>query len=66
MKIKSIITFILLLFAAGTLYTSCKSSANNITPADDKVSGEEIADLSLAPMVPKPITRTHATKVIVN
>jgi nitrite reductase (NO-forming) len=34
--------------------------------ADGKVDGEEIAVLTDAPNVPPPITRTHATKVIVN
>ncbi len=35
------------------------------TPSDE-VTGEEIAVLTEAPNVPAPITRTHATKVIVN
>src|SRR5262245_20315200 len=34
------------------------------TPA--KIEGQEIAILTDAPNVPPPITRTHATKVIVN
>ncbi len=63
-----ILRFILLVLMFGTLITSCKTKGNNkeTAAADEKVSGEEIAELSLAPMVPKPITRTHATKVIVN
>lgn len=32
----------------------------------DKIDGEEVAVLTDAPNVPPPITRTHATKVIVN
>ena len=32
----------------------------------EKIVGEETAILTAAPMVPAPITRTHATKVIVN
>lgn len=34
--------------------------------ADDKIKGEEVAVLTDAPEVPPPITRKHATKVIVN
>src|SRR5687767_8659425 len=34
--------------------------------ASDTVQGEEVAVLTDAPNVPPPITRTHATKVIVN
>jgi nitrite reductase (NO-forming) len=64
MKTKRIITIILLVFAGGLTTTSCKNSSNYAS--DDKFSGEEIAELSLAPMVPKPITRTHPTHVIVN
>jgi nitrite reductase (NO-forming) len=37
-----------------------------VKPADPEVSGEEIAVLASAPNVPPPITRNHATKVIVN
>jgi nitrite reductase (NO-forming) len=33
---------------------------------NDEITGEEIAILTEAPNVPAPITRTHATKVIVN
>lgn len=52
--------------AAGILFTGCKSNDKNTAPQDDEISGQETAVLSLAPMVPPPITRTHATKVIVN
>jgi nitrite reductase (NO-forming) len=34
--------------------------------ADEKIKGEEVAVLTDAPEVPPPITRKHATKVIVN
>ena len=37
-----------------------------IRTASEAVSGEEVATLTAAPNVPPPITRTHATKVIVN
>lgn len=33
---------------------------------DDAIKGEEIAIITTAPVVPPPITRKHATKVIVN
>ena len=64
MTTKTIMRIVLLNFFTAALITSCKN--NNTSAADDKVSGEEIATLSLAPMVPPPITRTHPTKVIVN
>src|SRR6185436_2294416 len=60
------------LVAAST--TSCTRNADaaedgNTVPvrvATGKVDGEEIAVLTDAPNVPPPITRTHATKMIVN
>src|SRR6185503_3069913 len=58
-------TFILLAFIAAVFVTSCKSNSTG-SAADDKVTGEEVAELSYAPMVPKPITRDHPTHVIVN
>lgn len=36
------------------------------TAGDEKIVGQEVAVLTTAPDVPPPITRTHATKVIVN
>ncbi len=66
MNMKKIAWPFLLLFFTAALITSCKNNNNNASASDDKVSGQEIAELSLAPMVPRPITRTHATKVIVN
>ena len=35
------------------------------TPSEE-IIGQEVADVTQAPNVPAPITRTHATKVIVN
>lgn len=64
MKAKTIATFILLAFIAGSYITGCKSANNSVT--DEKVTGEEVAELAYAPMVPKPITRDHPTHVIVN
>ena len=55
MKIKKNI-FILLAFIAAAFGISCKSNGT-ASAADEKVTGEEIAELSYAPMVPKPITR---------
>ena len=52
---------------AGILFTGCNSSASNSRPPEEeKISGQETAQLSLAPMVPPAITRDHATKVVVN
>ena len=45
--------------------TANKSGAKKNNAADMKVTGEEVAVLTYAPNVPPPITRKHATKVIV-
>lgn len=68
MKPTKITRFILLIFIAGALATGCKTKDNTqeTSAINEKVSGQEMAELSLAPMVPPPITRTHPTKVIVN
>ena len=63
---KKTVTFILILFVFDALVISCNNSAGHTSAVNEKVSGEEIAELSLAPMVPPPITRTHPTRVIVN
>lgn len=55
------------LVIAVTIFYSCKNSGNGTSSdTDEKVSGQEIASLSLAPMVPPPISRNHPTKVIIN
>ena len=55
------------LLIAATIFYSCKNSGNGASSdSNEKVSGHEIADLALAPMVPLPITRNHPTKVVVN
>jgi nitrite reductase (NO-forming) len=66
LNIKKITRSILLLLIAGAMGVSCQTKGTESSPSDEKVSGEEIAELSLAPMVPHAITRTHPTKVIVN
>lgn len=43
-----------------------KKAATAIENIEEKIVGEEIAVLTYAPDVPPPITRDHATKVIVN
>lgn len=58
--------FFLILFMS---FQSCKnsnSSSNTSSGGTEKIEGEEIAVLTDPPMVPPPITRKHATKVIVN
>ncbi len=47
---------------AGTGIWGCRGASS---PATDTVQGQEDAVLTDAPHVPPPITRTHATKVIV-
>ena len=42
------------------------ASANEMDAANEPIVGEEEAILTIAPNVPPPITRDHATKVIVN
>ena len=42
------------------------ASGLELRVADEKIVGEEVAVLTDAPNVPAPITRKHATKVIVN
>ncbi len=51
----------------AVISTGCKNSDKNKNGGtDEEVSGQETAQLSLAPMVPPPITRNHPTKVVVN
>lgn len=52
---------------------SCNNSQNNADNVDqlapktmEKIVGEEVAQLTSPPMVPPPITRKNATKVVVN
>ncbi len=52
---------------------SCNNSQNNADNVDqlapkkmEKIVGEEVAKLTSPPMVPPPITRKNATKVVVN
>lgn len=52
--------------AAATLVMVALLGFVTAAVAEDKFEGEEIAVLTDAPEVPKPITRKHATKVIVN
>jgi nitrite reductase (NO-forming) len=53
---------------AGTavLAAEAQSKTNAVKSPDLEVSGEEIAVLASAPNVPPPLTRKHATKVIVS
>jgi nitrite reductase (NO-forming) len=64
---------ILAAMAALPLLASCRNadaregrSAIPIRSASDEIVGQEVATVTSAPNVPPPITRTHATKVIVN
>lgn len=66
MKTNKFLSGILFVLMVGLISAGCNSFVNNSKPEDDKISGEEITQLSHAPMVPPPITRNHATKVIVN
>lgn len=66
MKIKrlSILVFSVL---SGLLMTECQNSGTKGTTNEtSKIEGQEVAVLTDAPNVPPPITRKHATKVIVN
>ena len=57
-----------ILFAIAFLATliSCNETKKTVNPATMPIKGEEVAKLTFAPNVPPPITRKHATKVIVN
>ncbi len=56
------------LSGCGRSAAAAESSSNGIPirEASRTIVGEELAVLTAAPNVPPPITRTHATKVIVN
>ena len=59
-----------LLVAVGvfTFAAGFPRAADNVIPVRDlpTIKGEEVAQLVAPPMVPAPITRNHATRVIVN
>jgi nitrite reductase (NO-forming) len=54
------------LLAATAFVADSLAQANNPKPTDPEIVGVETAVLTDAPNVPPPITRKHATKVIVN
>jgi len=57
----------ILLLAVCVVFFSCQTKVDS-KPIDSKVmkiKGEETAELTYAPNVPPPITRKHATKVVV-
>lgn len=58
------LNFIIVAFAAITI-AGCKNKSTTTTELEN-IKGEEIAVLTDAPNVPPPITRKHATKMIVN
>ncbi len=75
MKTMRIYQAILLVLSAMFFVVACKNSNNEGSHEQygklyqnlvEPVKGEEIAVLTSAPEVPPPITRKHATKVIVN
>lgn len=57
----------LFLLIATALITGCdKNKSQSGDVQAEKIIGEEVAVLTFAPDVPPPITRNHATKMIVN
>ena len=57
----------LFLLVASALITGCDKNSRQSGDAQvEKIIGEEVAILTFAPDVPPPITRNHATKMIVN
>ena len=57
----------LFLLIATALVTGCdKNKSQSGDVQAEKIIGEEVAVLTFAPDVPPPITRNHATKMIVN
>ena len=72
MKLKSIDAKLLSLFTLATFLISANGAESAVArpngaakPVDPDVQGEEIAIITQAPNVPPPITRKHATKVVV-
>lgn len=57
----TVLTLLSLLFI-----TACKNPSQGLKSTDEPITGEEVAILTFAPDVPPPITRKHATKMIVN
>jgi nitrite reductase (NO-forming) len=51
---------------SGNVFALRAAGGVPLRQAGDAITGEEVAVLTTAPNVPAPITRTHATKVIVN
>jgi nitrite reductase (NO-forming) len=58
--------FILIALSISFGCTKRGEAKQKVAPSDMKIVGEEVAVLTHAPEVPPPITRKHATKVIVN
>jgi nitrite reductase (NO-forming) len=59
--------FLVMVLFVGLFLTGCKQNEKSGSSSVlEKIEGEEIAVLTDAPNVPPPITRKHATKVIVN
>lgn len=65
---KKTIVMSLMIGLIPVLFFSCtkKKTEDSQALIDEKISGQEEAVLTDAPQVPPPITRKHATKVIVN
>jgi nitrite reductase (NO-forming) len=55
-----------LVFFISLIFTNCKRNNESSSSVIEKIKGEEKAVLTDPPIVPPPITRKHATKVIVN
>ena len=74
-RIVALIIAVLLLTAAalivprsltGNIFRARAAEGVPVREAGDAIIGQEVAILTAAPNVPAPITRTHATRVIVN
>lgn len=61
-EMKNIPMFLL----AGALFASLQARADEMSAANMPIIGQEEAILTIAPNVPPPITRDHATRVIIN
>jgi nitrite reductase (NO-forming) len=66
-NMKPLINAIIAIAIAGIVATGCsdKNKQSLATRQNEPITGEELAVLTFAPDVPPPITRKHATKVIV-
>ena len=63
---KRVFLTLAMLTLVGCQSSQPKTQTFDISPADEKIEGQEDAVLTVGPQVPPPITRKHATKVVIH